>query len=77
MDDGEGFSETSRCMESIGLGPEAQEGVFRVRSHGRGGGRAARKGDGGSGEEREAGLEVVGKLFVALILSLVPCPFDP
>lgn len=31
MDDAEGFSETTRCMESIGLGPEAQEGVFRVR----------------------------------------------
>ena len=31
MDDAEGFSETMRCMESIGLGPEAQEGVFRVR----------------------------------------------
>lgn len=30
MDDAEGFSETSRCMESIGLAPEAQDGVFRV-----------------------------------------------
>lgn len=30
IDDKEGFSETSRCMESIGLGPDQQEGVFRV-----------------------------------------------
>lgn len=30
IDDKEDFSETSRCMESIGLGPDQQEGVFRV-----------------------------------------------
>ncbi|CAM9398169.1 unnamed protein product [Pylaiella littoralis] len=30
MDDTEGFAVTSRCMESIGLGPDKQEGVFRV-----------------------------------------------
>eukprot|EP00752_Nemacystus_decipiens_P006633 g5963.t1 len=30
IDDKEGFSETSRCMESIGLGPDQQQGVFRV-----------------------------------------------
>lgn len=32
MDDAEGFSETARCMESIGIGSEAKEGVFRVSS---------------------------------------------
>ena len=31
IDDADKFSETCRCMESIGLGPEAQEDVFRVR----------------------------------------------
>ncbi|CAM9958477.1 unnamed protein product [Ectocarpus sp. 12 AP-2014] len=30
MDDAESFSETARCMESIGIGSEAKEGVFRV-----------------------------------------------
>lgn len=30
MDDADKFLETTSCMESIGLGPEAQEGVFRV-----------------------------------------------
>eukprot|EP00903_Cladosiphon_okamuranus_P009465 g9021.t2 len=30
IDDKESFSETCRCMESIGLGPDQQEGVFRV-----------------------------------------------
>ena len=31
IDDAEDFSETVHCMECIGLGSEAQDGVFRVR----------------------------------------------